>query len=78
MSTSIQEAREISKGNIGSGCSEGHTCTSSCGNDYDCPCQSDHCCDMSEDPCGDVEDCEYCASKAPDLADLTLDNQNER
>ena len=78
MSTSPEEAKQIARGNIGSGCSEGHQCTSSCGNDYDCPCQSEHCCDMSEENCGEIEECEYCASQVPDLADLQNDNLNER
>lgn len=32
-------------------CRFGHMCTSSCGNDYDCPCEADHCCAFSEDVC---------------------------
>lgn len=59
-------------------CEQGHNCTNGCQKDFDCPCQSDHCCSMSESPCGDVEECEFCASKVPDLADLQNDNLNER
>lgn len=61
-------------------CEEGHTCTSSCGNDTDCPCESDHCCSMTSkyNLCGDIEDCAFCASKVPDLADLANDNLNEK
>lgn len=59
-------------------CEQGHICTSGCQKDFDCPCQADHCCSMSEEPCGDVEECEFCASEVPDLADLKNDEQNER
>ena len=61
-------------------CEEGHICTNSCGNDKDCPCESDHCCSMTskDNLCGDIEDCAFCASKVPDLADLANDNLNER
>ena len=48
-------------------CRFGHICTSSCGNDYDCPCQSDHCCDMTEDCEGstdpDDDHCESCMER---------------
>jgi len=30
-------------------CRFGHICTSSCGNDYDCPCEYEHCCALTED-----------------------------
>ncbi len=63
MSTSPEEAKQIARGNIGSGCTEGHTCTSGCGNDYDCPCQSEHCCDESEELCGE---CDYCKWICPE------------
>lgn len=61
-------------------CEQGHTCTSGCQKDFDCPCESDHCCSMSskDNLCGDTEECEFCASKVPDLADLANDNLNER
>ena len=78
MSMSEAEAIQISRGNIGSGCTSGHTCTSSCGKDYDCPCQSEHCCDMSDEKCGELDSCEYCASLVPDLADLKNDEINDR
>jgi len=38
-------------------CRYGHVCTSSCGNDYDCPCQADHCCALTED-CEGPEHCD--------------------
>jgi len=43
-------------------CEQGHTCSSGCQKDFDCPCLSDHCCSMTpkEDLCGEVEDCEFC------------------
>ena len=55
-------------------CEEGHVCTSGCQKHFDCPCQSDHCCSMSEETCGEVEECEFCASKVPDLADKVNDD----
>lgn len=36
-------------------CRFGHECTSSCGNDYDCPCQVDHCCAIT-DSCEGCDD----------------------
>lgn len=61
-------------------CEQGHTCTSDCQDTVDCPCLNDHCCSMTpkEDLCGEVEDCEYCASQVPDLADLKNDELNDR
>lgn len=59
-------------------CRFGHICTSSCGNDYDCPCMADHCCELSDEPCGE-EDCELCFPKKVELDDeLGKDNQLER
>lgn len=35
-------------------CRFGHDCTSSCGNDKECPCQADHCCARTDcDGCDD-------------------------
>ena len=39
-------------------------CTSSCGNDYDCPCQADHCCALTEDCDGTCDDCFNLTKKA--------------
>ena len=48
-------------------CRFGHICTSSCGNDYDCPCQADHYCEMTEDCEGstdpDDDHCESCMER---------------
>lgn len=54
-------------------CRFGHQCTSSCGNDKDCPCQSDHCCDLTEDCDGTCDDC-----SKPDLADKVNDEIYDR
>ncbi len=59
-------------------CEYGHQCTSGCQKDFDCPCEDTHCCSMSQSPCGDIKECEFCASKVPDLADLQNDTLNER
>ena len=61
-------------------CEQGHICTSDCQKTVDCPCLTDHCCSMTpkEDLCGELDSCEFCASKVPDLADLQNDNLNER
>jgi len=61
-------------------CRLGHICTSGCQKHFDCPCESDHCCEMSskDNLCGDVEECEFCASLVPDLAELVNDNLSER
>lgn len=42
-------------------CRFGHECTSSCGNDYDCPCLADHCCALSKDVCDGT--CDGCFFK---------------
>lgn len=44
-------------------CPEGHICTSSCGNDYDCPCgEHEHSGDDQDEPV--VAETEYNAMKA--------------
>lgn len=56
MKRMIENARkniEYNKKKSEKTCRFGHECTSSCGNDYDCPCQVDHCCALTED-------CESC------------------
>lgn len=38
-------------------CRFGHVCTSSCGNDYDCPCEAEHCCALTT-TCEGEEHCD--------------------
>lgn len=44
-----QEEMRAEEPFIGNNCRFGHQCTSSCGNDRECPCQADHCCAVTKD-----------------------------